>query len=208
MDVRDLVGVVLVAGLVTFMVGAVRWRLGYDRPYAESLPLVHRDVGRRRWIHVWMLVAAFVTPAGLAGLATLPEAPLGRGLAAMAAAVYTIGSVAWLVSLAFRLTVVPWAAERTVETGSVPDTFAPFDSWAGALFSVQMLASYAAFVLLGATVLAGDLGPVWSGWLGVGWGALFVAGFVATGSGGPFSPPFWAHAYTGLVGVVLLATSA
>ena len=204
MDSRDLVGVALVAGLVIFMVGAVRWRLSWERPAAESLPLLHTDKRRRAWIHVWMLIAALVTPAGVAGFATLPSA---GALAAMAAAVYAIGSAAWVVSLAFRLTVVPWAAERTATTGEVPELFPPFDAWAGSLYVFQMVASYVSFALLGGAVLAGDLAPTWVGWLGVGWGVLFLAGFALTRFAGPFNPPFWAHAYTGLLGVVLLATA-
>lgn len=193
MDSRDLVGVVLVAGLVIFIIGAARWRLSYEGPAEKSLPLVHADKRRRAWIHVWMLVAAFVTPAGLAGLATLPEA---GAFAAMAAAVYAIGSAVWVLSLTFRLTVVQWAAERTATTGEVPELFPPFDAWAGSLYVFQMVASYVSFALLGGAVLAGDLAPTWVGWLGVGWGVLFLAGFALTRFAGPFSPPFWAHAYT------------
>ncbi|MBM7784585.1 hypothetical protein [Tenggerimyces flavus] len=204
MDSRDVVGVTLIAGLVIFMIGAVRWRLSYEHPDETSLPLMHTDKWRRAWIHIWMLVAAFVTPAGVAGIATLPGA---GAFAAMAATVYAIGSAAWVVSLAFRLTIVPWAAERTATTGQIPETFPPFDAWAESLFVIQMAASYGAYALLGAAVLAGDLAPTWVGWLGVGWGVIFLVGFALTRSAGPFSPPFWAHTYTGLVGVVLLATA-
>ena len=44
----------------------------------------------------------------------------------------------------------------------------------------------------------------WLGWAGVGWGLAFGAGLVATRFAGPFNPPFWAHLYTGTVGVYLL----
>lgn len=56
-----------------------------------------------------------------------------------------------------------------------------------------------------ASLLARDL-PPWVGWLGVGWGPAFLAGFVATRFAGPFDPPFWAHAYTGIIGFVLLTS--
>jgi hypothetical protein len=108
MDARSLVGAALVAGLVIFMVGAVRWKLAYDQPFEQALPIVHADRRRRVWIHVWMIIAMLVTPAGLAGLATLPADGTGRALAAMAAAVYAIGAAAWVVSLVFRLTVGAW----------------------------------------------------------------------------------------------------
>ena len=57
----------------------------------------------------------------------------------MATAVYGAGGICWIVSLAFPLTVVPWAAER-VTAGQVPEGFAVYDQWAGALYVVHMTA--------------------------------------------------------------------
>ena len=108
--------------------------------------------------------------------------------------------------LCFRLTVVPWAAERAVADGKPPDGFAALEAWAGGLYVVHMLASYAVFALLGATALASNLLAPWSGWVGLGMGMAFVAGFVATRFAGPFNPPFMAHLYPALLGVVLLLT--
>lgn len=197
-------GGALVAGLVMFLVGAVAWRLDYQRPLKEALPVIHRDRGRRAWIHTWMIAAVVVTPAGLAGLAMSLEEPTATVLAAMATVVYVAGAVCWIASLAFRLTVVPWAAERTVIDGRVPEDFAAYDRWAGALYLVHMLTAYVGSAVLGFAVLASDVLPTWLGWAGVAWGLAFAAGFVATRFAGPFNPPFWAHVYTGAVGVVLL----
>ena len=86
--------------------------------------------------------------------------------------------------MAFRLTVVPWAA--------------------GALYIVHMLTAYVGSALLWIAVLASDALPTWLGWTSVVWGLAFAAGFVATRFAGPFNPPFWAHLYTGTVGVALL----
>jgi hypothetical protein len=44
-------------------------------------------------------------------------------------------------SLAFRLTVVPWAAQQTVERGDLPEGFAALDSWAGSLYAVHMVSA-------------------------------------------------------------------
>jgi hypothetical protein len=201
-----LVGGVLVAGLVTFLVGAGAWRLDYQRPLEESLPIIHRDRRRWTWIHVWMVTAMPVTFAGLAGLAVILEEPTATVLAAMAAAVYVSGGICWSASLAFRLTVVPWAAERTATLGGVPDGFAAQDRWAGALYCIHMLTAYVASAVLGAAVLVSDALPTWLGWAGVGWGLAFAAGLTATRFAGPFNPPFWAHLYTATLGVVLLTT--
>ena len=71
-----------------------------------------------------------------------------------------------------------------------------------------MAASYAAFALLGAAVVTSDVAPAWAGWIGVGWGIVFLAGLTATRFDGPFNPPFWAHCYPAVIGGVLLATNA
>jgi hypothetical protein len=202
---RELVGGTLVAGLVIFLVGAVAWRLAYEQPLRDALRVIHADRRRRAWIHAWMLVALFVTPAGIAGFAAVAGATAVLP-AIMAAQVYGLGAVCWIAALAFRLTVVPWAAGSTVADGEPPDGFVALDSWAGALHAVHMAASYAAFALLGWALLASRGGPRWLGWLGIAWGVTFLGGFVATRFAGPFNPPFWAHAYTGVVGVVLLTS--
>jgi hypothetical protein len=197
------VGWVLIAGLVIFATGAVRWNLAYEAPLAESLPLVHRERRRRTWIHTWMTAAMFVTPAGLAGFQAIQSAPTPRVLAAMAFTVYAIGAVGMLCSLVFRLTVVPWAAEQTTETGTIPGIFPALNTWAGWLYGAHMLASYATFAILGAAVLASAL-PTWLGWLGVGLGVGCLAGLVGTRFAGPFNPPILAHLYPAVVGVALL----
>jgi hypothetical protein len=74
----------------------------------------------------------------------------------MAATVYALGAACWIASLAFRLIVVPWAAERTATTGRSPDGFDAMNAWAGSLYVVHMAASYAAFA---ATRFAGPFNP-------------------------------------------------
>ena len=198
------VGSILVAGFVVFLIGAVAWRLDYERPLAESLPLIHADRRRRAWIQTWMLVAMFVTTAGVAGFAAVPDEQRARLLAIMAGSVYALGAVSMIVSLAFGLTVVPWAAEQTVADGSPPGGFAAYRSWSSGLYVIHMVASYAAFAVLGAAVLTSDAVPHWVGWTGLGLGVGCLAGFVATRFAGPFNPPILAHTYTAILGGVLL----
>lgn len=206
MGAVEIVGWGLIAGPVIFLVGAGGWRLAYEQPHAEALPVIHADRRRRAWIHLWMLVAMLVTPASLAALA-VPMAPGSAvALTIIAAVVYLLGAGCWIVSLVFRLTVVPWAAAEIVSQGRVPPTFVPLDAWAGALYVMHMASAYLAFALLGAAVLASEVLPPWLGWLGVGWGLVFLVGFVLTRFAGLFNPPFWAHLYPAVVGVTLLAT--
>jgi hypothetical protein len=88
-------------------------------------------------------------------------------LSLMAAVIYALGAVCWVASLAFRLTVVPWAAEQTVERGRLPEGFAALDGWAGSLYAVHMVSAYVAFAILGVAVLADGELPRWAGWCGI-----------------------------------------
>lgn len=202
---QNLVGGVLIAGFVVFLVGAVAWRLAYEQALPEVLRVIHADRRRRAWIHLWMIPAVFLTAAGVAGFVALPDTWEGMAAAGMAVLLYALGALCWVVSLAFRLTVVPWVAERVAGGGDPPDGFAALNAWAGALYVIHMVASYAAFAVLGVAVLASDNLPHWIGWVGVVSGLGFLAGFVATRFAGPFNPPILAHLYTGVLGVVVLA---
>lgn len=84
---------------------------------------------------------------------------------------YTLGVVCWVASLAFRLTVVPWAATRQADEGSPPVAFDPLADWAGSLDSVHMGSAYAASAARGASMLLDGAAPAWFGWTGVTWGS-------------------------------------
>ncbi len=200
-----LVGIVLVAGLVVFLIGAGGWKLVYEQPLLEALRVIHVDRRRRAWIHLWMIPAMLLTSAGVLALAAVVGDGVAAVLSLMAGVVYGLGAVCWVASLAFRLTVVPWAAEQAVERGELPEGFVALDSWAGSLYSVHMVSAYVAFAILGTAVLVDGALPRWAGWVGIVGGLGFVGGFLATRRGGPFNPPFWAHLYTALLGVLLLS---
>lgn len=207
MNASSVTGAVMLGGLVAFMTGAVRWQLRYEGALEDSLPPIHADRRRRAWIHAWMIAGVLVTSAGLAAFATMDDPTAAPAVATMAATIYIIGAACWIVALAFRLAVVPWAAERLVGHGCVPDGFIALDAWAGSLYKIHMLASYFSFAVLGGAVIIGGTLPSWLGWVGVGWGALFLVGISFGGRfAAAFFPPFWAHAYTAVVGVALLAT--
>ena len=123
----------------------------------------------------------------------------------MAAFVYTIGALCMIVFLCFRLTVVPWAAERIDADGAVPAGFTALEGWAGSCTSSTCWRPTWCSRCSASVVVSDGLAP-WSGWVGLGLGIAFLTGFVATRFAGPFNPPFMAHLYTGLLGVVLLVT--
>lgn len=101
MGTQTLISWLLVSGLVVLMVGAVRSRLEYEQPLEVSLPLKASDRGRLRWIHYWMMGGVALTSAGVAAFAMFTQSPRG----AAAAVLFAIGATAWLIAIAFRLTV-------------------------------------------------------------------------------------------------------
>jgi hypothetical protein len=193
-------GWLLVSGLVTFTIGAVRWRLEYEQPLAVSLPLRAADRGRLRWIQYWMIIGVAVTSMGLAAAAAVLVA---SPWAAVAAALYGIGAAAFLIALAFRLTVGEWAAAETVATGQVPLLYPALSAWAAGLYGLHMITAYISAIPLG-FVIAAATGPNWLGWAGVVWGGGCATGFVLTRGAGFFSPPILAHVFSAAVGMTLL----
>ena len=205
MEAETGAGLVLVAGLVVFLVGAVRWRPEYQAETSVALPAMHADRRRVSWIHSWMAAGTLVTPAGLAMAASLVR-PSGAAATAWAATVvFAIGAGCWLVALTYRLSVLPWAAERTVLDGRAPELYLATEPWASLLYRVHMLSGYAAFAVLGTAIVLGDDLPSWLGWLGIGWGVLFAA-VLAVGGRVAYAvyPPFLAHTYPAVVGVALV----
>jgi hypothetical protein len=203
--VEVVVGWTLVAGSITFLIGAARWRMAYEQPLEASLRVVAGDRPRRAWIHLWMIAGVFVTSAGVAGVPLMVRADeTATVVAVMAVVTYLLGALGWIASLAFRLTVVPWAAERTVADGRVPEPFPALDAWAGSLYVVHMASAYVAFALLGSAVLAAGVLAPWVGWTGVVLGLGALAGFVVTRAAGPFNPPILAHLYPLVLGIAVL----
>jgi hypothetical protein len=195
-----LVGWTLVAGFVGFMVGAGGWRLEYEQPLDRSLPVMHADRRRLRWIHWWMGPSVVLTTAGLTGLAWLVSEPG----AALAAGAYSLGAVLWVGALLFRLSVGEWAAERTVLDGSVPDVYEPLARWAGYGHAVHMVAAYLSAVPLAWAVEAAGLVPTWLAWAGSVWGLGLAVLFLVPRTRFAAAPPFWAHVFTFAVGLALL----
>ena len=195
-----LAGGLLVSGLVTFTVGAARWRLAYEQPLELSLPLKASDTGRLRWIHYWMLTGLALTSVGLAAVALLARSLWGT----VAAVLFGMGATAFLIAIIFRLTVEEWAAAETVATGIVPHSYPPLAAWWVGLYGLHMVTAYLSAIPLAFMILTEDVGPTWLGWAGAVWGAICTTGFVVTRGAGFFSPPILAHTFTGAVGLALL----
>ena len=197
-------GTLLVAAFVVFLVGAGFWLVReFERPLEEMLPAVEARRRRWIWIHSWMVAGTLVSVLAMTSLVRFLGDDEGVVPASTALVVFASGCLAFLVSLAIRLTSTPRAADETVRTGTVPEAYRSRHRLASALYTGHMLLSYATFSLLGGAMLAGSLFPRWLGWFGVVAGLIGLAGFTLL-RGGPFGPPIIAHSFGLLTGIVLL----
>ena len=195
-----LIGWVLVAGFVSFMVGAGGWRIEYEQPAEVSLPIMHGDRRRLRWIHWWMIPGVALTTSGLGGLGLVAREP-AIGLAAVT---YAIGAILWIAALAFRLTVGEWAAEHTASTGEVPSVYLPLARWAGLGHTIHMGTAYVSAVPLAWGASETGLIVGWLAWAGTFWAVTLAALFLIARTRFIAAPPFWAHVFTFAVGLSIL----
>ncbi len=110
-----LTGLLLTAGLVTFLVGAGPWKpKAYQAPLPEALPVMAADHRRMRWIYSWMVLGVVTSTTGFAALRDLLVRAGAGVLATVALCLFAIGGMLWVVSLLFFLTVGEHAAADTV----------------------------------------------------------------------------------------------
>jgi hypothetical protein len=192
--------VLLIAGFVVFMAGASAWKIGYQAPLRERLPLLHADRARLRWIHSSMLVAMVLTSAGVVATAALS----GHPAAWAAATAYVMGAVLWMLELMFRLTVQERVAADVAAGGSIPEWYVAVEKWSALGHRVHMLVSYGSAVPLAWGLVEANLIPGWLGWTGAMWGAVWMAGYAIPRIRFALEPPFWAHVFTFAVGIALL----
>jgi hypothetical protein len=112
-----------------------------------------------------------------------------------------IGTVCWILHLAFRATVMLEVARASAATP--PDWYQSFRLWAGAMYAAYMILAYLSIASYGAAVLK-------TGWAGKGWGRTFVAfgliaatGFAAQ-RGGAFDFPLMVQFMPYAMGMILL----
>ncbi len=196
-------GLLLVAGALTFFVGAGMpvYKAWSAATLGEYLAVLRARPTAWAICQVAMCAAAPVTAAGVG----LTAWELAQPLAIAAAFAYTAGAAVWCIFTMYRLSVQPFVARLQ---SAPPDWFLALEELSGRLFPVFMLTSYSSIAALGLAVSRGTFLPAWSGWAVF---AFSLAGAVslATGlprlrGGSPFEPPFMTFLPTLLVGSLLL----
>lgn len=196
-------GVFLIAGFITFLVGAALWKPGeYEGDLSDALAAFHRDAKRLRWIHSWMMVGTVCAVIGVSAFREM-EAWNGETLwPSIGQSLWIIAATVWTVTLVWRMTVLQDAAARSVEAGSLPEGVTALNAWAGWVFWMHLMLHYLATVFLGFSIVDSASLPVWIGWAGAGFGTFMLLGNAARIS--VFQPPILVHLWPLVLGIVIL----
>jgi hypothetical protein len=205
---RHLTGLALVAGFVIFGVGATLYMYVRDKggsiifgqPPAEWLRLVHTHPRVWRWATVPFAAGVPVTVLAETELTLLLRAAGDPGWAPLGLVATVFGAVPWLINLAARLVVDPWAGERQAATGAVPQVYEPLARWNTALYVIYTVLTFAGLVAFGLAFLATSLLPGWLGWAAIAYGLAGLVLLAATHD----VPPFLHYLMTLAIGVALL----
>ncbi|HEU5439092.1 MAG TPA: hypothetical protein VFU88_07360 [Ktedonobacterales bacterium] len=172
----------------------------FGQPPHEWLRLVHDHPRPWRWATLSFLGAILVTLFGLVLLAGLLRDARDPGFSAVGLAAFAVGAVLWVIHLAARLTIDPWAGKELLATGAIPQAYAPISRWNGSLFSIFSILAFGGMLLFGAAILATPLLPAWLGWATVIYSLAGLALHTITGD----SLPAMHHVMPLVIGLVLL----
>jgi hypothetical protein len=196
--------ILLVAGWVTFWAGAVNpaaWRFFRSTSLPEFLGVVATHQVAWLWIAGSFALGVLLTLAGFVVLGATLRAAGDRVWSELGQAAYLFGSILWLASIAFRITVTISAAKETASSGIVPLWFEPLQAWSSALFAIYMVLAYLAIAAYGKALLTTGLAPRWMARTHLIFGLLGAVGFVARVP--VFNPPLMINLVPGILGVVL-----
>lgn len=205
MDVSHIAGWLLVIGSIAFGIGAGDPYLvrAWTAPQETFLTIVARHRVAWRVTNVLFIGATVLTTAGLVALPGLVPDGWPRGLAGAGAAGFAIAAVLWIVSLVYRLAVVPSTARDVAAMGAVEPWVAAFDRLSGGLFKAFMVIAFAGLAAIGIATTAGGPIPAPVGWGTAALSGLFVGGLLLTGD----MPPFTVYLAPLAFGIALLVGS-
>jgi hypothetical protein len=202
-------GVVLVFGAL-LVLGAYQYVLVRDKngplifgqPTREWLRLVHEHPQPWRWGTISFLCAILGTTLGLDLLSIVLRDDGDPGYSEAGLLVFAVGAVLWVVILAARLSIDPWAGNELKSTDAVPTVYEPISRWNGILFSVFTFLAFTGVMAFGGAILATGSLPHWLGWATIAYSALGLF-IVAIGRD---SLPAMHHLMPLVIGIVLLLT--
>jgi hypothetical protein len=204
---RRFTGITLILGCVLFL-GALglipRDTTGnfmVNLPLREQLLVIAAQPTLFQWSFSLLICGIIVTLLGLAMLTTLLQDALDRTFSYLALITLLFGDVLLVIYIAFPLGIAPLAAQETVKTDAVPDSYVQLTLWTQPLFVIYTILAFSALAAYGGAVLSTRVLPHWIGWLAI---IYSLAGLVLAGLAAGNVPPFLHHLVPIVIGVLLL----
>jgi len=154
------------------------------------------------WVNGCFVVGVLLTASGLSILTIVLYSAGDRILSSLGLISFLFGSILWIISLAFRLTVTVLAAQETMETSIIPSLYLSLHQWSGLMFAIYMVLAYLSIGAYGGALIKTELLADWLGWtslvFGLAGAVLFIARIPL------FDPPAMIHIIPGVIGIYLL----
>lgn len=201
-------GALLILGCFTVMFGASFYMFVKDpngpvifgQPPREWLRLVGEHADMWTWATIPFMAGPIVTVLGFAGLQTLLRGAGDQGYGQLGLMAFAFGAALWVINLAARLTIDPWATKALTATGAIPDVYTVVSSWMGVLYVIYTILTFVGLSLYGVAILNSTLLPGWAGWVAVAYGIFGLVYFAVTRD----APPFMHYLVPIVIGVLLL----
>ncbi len=193
--------VVFAPGIALYM--RVRDKHGpiiFGQPPREWLRLIHEHPRPWRWATLSFIGAILTTLFGLDLLSDLLRDAGDPGFSGIGLIAFAFGAVLWVIQLAARIAIEPWAGKELAATGVVPDTYTAISHWNGALFGIFSYLAFAGLLAFGAAILATPFLPQWLGWVTI----IYSLAGLAIQTIMHDSLPIMHHLMPTVIGVVLL----
>ncbi|HEY7339475.1 MAG TPA: hypothetical protein VH591_01220 [Ktedonobacterales bacterium] len=172
----------------------------FGQPPHEWLRLVHEHPRPWFWATVSFIGAILVTLFGLGLLAGLLRVAGDPGFSDVGLLAFAVGAVLWVIHLAERLTVHPWAGKELAMKGAIPEVYTALSTWTWAMFVIFTILAFGGMMAFGGAILATNLLPHWLGWTTIIYSAVGLVILAITRD----ALPIMHHLMPFVIGIVLL----
>jgi hypothetical protein len=124
------------------------------------------------WMHVTWVVLLLVLAGGMTGAAFLLAGAGEPALAGIGIGLFLVAVICWLVGVVLQGAPGVIAAELRHERGETPGWLAPLFTVVGWTEVAYVVGTAAAYVVLGAAMVASETPSSWAGWLSIVLGGL------------------------------------
>ena len=166
--------ILLASGALLAFAAGLRGSPAAKAPYAATF----------HWLNLLWTVAWIVQLLGFGLLARLLLGADDESLAILPFLAVLIAAIIGVLHGTFHITVESWASLEAARTGNTPEAYGPLRDWIGSSFRVAYVLHLAAIVGFGWGILRSGLLASWVGWAAIGWGILWLAGYLV-GVGAP-----------------------